>query len=151
MDTTIIATLVVFNVIFIAFLGGIIMFIRQYKLKKNQHQDELVLKEEMHQKELLETQVEIQKQTMTHIGREIHDNVGQKLTLASIYVKQFGHENPSEEVQKNTAKIDEILNESLVELRSLSKTLTDNNIGDHTIQQLINQEIEKIKKRHDTK
>ena len=144
-ETTVIITIILANIIFLTFVIGIIMFIRQYKLKKNQHEDELILKEEMHQNELLETQVEIQKQTMSHIGREIHDNIGQKLTLASIYAKQFGYENQSEEVKANTEKIDEILSESLVELRRLSKTLTDNGMGNFTIQQLINTEVDKIK------
>ncbi len=144
-ETTVIITIILSNLIFLMFLGGIIMFIRQYKLKKGKHEEELKHKEEEHKKELLQTQVEIQTQTMAHIGREIHDNIGQKLTLASIYTKQFGHESQSEEVLSKTNMIDEILGESLVELRRLSKTLTDSSIGSYTIQQLIYMEVEKIK------
>ena len=144
-EKTIIVTIILSNVIFLMFMGGIIMFIRQYKLKKGEHEVELKNKEELHKKELLQAQVEIQTQTMAHIGREIHDNIGQKLTLASIYAKQFGYENQSEEVTQKLESIDNILNESLVELRRLSKTLTDSSIGSYSIQQLISMEIEKVK------
>lgn len=145
-EKTIIISLILFNVIFIAFVGGIIVFIRQYKLKRKQHETELLHKEEEHKKELLETELEIQTQTMAHIGREIHDNIGQKLTLASIYAKQFGHESQSEEVLDKMGNIDGIISESLVELRRLSKTLTDNGIVNYSIQQLIGIEVDKIKR-----
>lgn len=144
-EKTVIITLIIANIIFVTFVGGIFMFIKQYKLKRKEHETELLHKEEVHKKELLQTQVEIQTQTMAHIGREIHDNIGQKLTLASIYAKQFGHESESEEVLDKMGNIDGIISESLVELRRLSKTLTDGSIGNYTIQQLINIEIDKIK------
>ena len=51
--------------------------------------EELEKVEVLHMEELLQTQVEIQTQTMKHIGREIHDNVGQKLTLSSLYLQQL--------------------------------------------------------------
>ena len=37
-----------------------------------------------HENALLQSQLEIQEQTLQHIAREIHDNIGQKLTLAKL-------------------------------------------------------------------
>ena len=85
----IILTIILFNLFFILFIVGILIFIQQYRLKKKEHLLMLQTQHEDHQKELLSTQLEIQNQTMQHIGREIHDNVGQKLTLASLYTQQF--------------------------------------------------------------
>jgi glucose-6-phosphate-specific signal transduction histidine kinase len=34
------------------------------------------MKNEIHQRELLSTQLEIQQATMQQIGRELHDNIG---------------------------------------------------------------------------
>ena len=53
---------------------------------------------EAHTKELLSTQIEMQTQTMQYIGREIHDNVGQKLTLASLYTQQLAYENKAPQI-----------------------------------------------------
>ena len=94
----------------------------------------------MHQQELLATQLEMQTQTMQHIGREIHDSVGQKLTLASLYTQQLAFENKMPLVNDKIENISNIINESLAELRQLSKSLTDDRINDNNIVQLLQQE-----------
>ena len=99
---------------------------------------------EDHQKELLSAQLEIQNQTMQHIGREIHDNVGQKLTLASLYTQQLAFENKAPHINDSIENISNIINESLCELRALSKTLTDNSIETKSVSELIAAEVKKI-------
>ena len=58
--TTVILEIIVFNIFLIAFFAGIFVFIRQYRIKKKQHNTMLQNQIEMHQKELLSTQIEIQ-------------------------------------------------------------------------------------------
>ena len=70
---------------------------------------------------------------MQHIGRKIHNNIGQKLTLASIYTQQLAFENKAPHINDNIENIGAIINQSLVELRQLSKSLTDNIIEDNSI------------------
>jgi signal transduction histidine kinase len=141
----VIIIIILFNLFFILFIVGIVIFIRQYKLKKKEHNVMLQNQTEAHQKELLSTQIEIQRQTMQHIGREIHDNVGQKLTLASLYTQQLAFENKAPYINDNIENISKIINDSLSELRELSKTLTDNTIESNTIYQLISSEVKKVK------
>ena len=143
-ETKYIIILIIFNLIFISFIGAIIIFIREYRIKKKAHQKELEFVDICHKQELLETQVEIQMQTMQHIGREIHDNIGQKLTLASLYTQQLAFENKAPQVNKSIKNIAGIINESLSELRLLSKSLTDNSIELHSISELIENECKKI-------
>lgn len=140
----IIISLIIFNIVFIVFIGAIITFIRQYRIKKKIHLAEIHNKEEVHKKELLETQMEIQTQTMKHIGREIHDNIGQKLTLASLYTQQLAFENKAPQINESIENIGTIINESLTELRELSKSLTNNTIEDTPISILIKNECKKI-------
>ena len=138
-------TIIIFNLFFILFIAAIIIFIRQYKMKKKEHDLMLQTQQEEHQKELLATQIEIQLQTMQHIGREIHDNIGQKLTLASLYTQQLAYENKAPQINSNIENISEIINQSLSELRELSKSLTDNTIDSHSISKLLENECAKIK------
>ena len=98
-----------------------------------------------HKQELLSTQKEIQKETIEHIGREIHDNIGQKLTLASLYTQQLEFENKAPQINPTIENISNIINESIAELRELSKSLIDNAIDTNTLSQLIEKECEKIK------
>ena len=136
--------LIIFNVIFIAFIGGIIIFIRQYRIKKKAHVKELETKDILHKKELLKTQMEIQHQTMKYIGREIHDNIGQKLTLSSLYLQQLVFENRTQEITDNINTVNAIINESLTELRHLSKSLTNDSVAQYTLTELIDVECKKV-------
>ncbi len=126
-------------------LGCFLLFLFLIFLKqknqsiRNKEQAELDYK-----KELIKTQVEIQSQTMKHIGREIHDNVGQKLTLSSLYLQQLVFENKAPQINENIKNVNEIINESLNELRHLSKYLTDDTINDNSISDLLAQECKKI-------
>ena len=138
----IIITIILFNLFFIAFILAIITFIRQYRVKKKEHVMILNNQHEEHQKEILATQIEIQNQTMQHIGREIHDNIGQKLTLASLYTQQLAYENKAPHINENIESISAIINQSLSELRALSKSLTDDRISNSSIVALLQHECE---------
>lgn len=139
-----IVPIILFNLFFLLFIFGILIFIHQYKLKKKEHLMLLNHKEEEHKQELLTTQLEIQVQTMEHIGREIHDNIGQKLTLASLYTQQLSYENKAPHISENIESISQLINNSLSELRELSKSLTSNSIESLTLIELIEQECLKI-------
>ncbi len=138
------AIIIIFNLFLTLFIVGIVLFIKQYKLKKKEHLSKLKDELERHQKELLATQIEIQIQTMQHIGREIHDNIGQKLTLASIYTQQLTYENKAPHVNDTIDNITVIINQSLSDLRELSKSLTDNAIEETDICRLLKNETRRI-------
>jgi signal transduction histidine kinase len=136
--------LIVFFISFILFFIGIVALFMQYKNKQKTAIKEKVLTEQLHQQQLLSTQLEIQTQTMQHIGREIHDNVGQKLTLASLYTQQLAFENKAPQVTDKIENISNIINESLAQLRQLSKSLTDDSINNNSLIELLNEECKKV-------
>jgi signal transduction histidine kinase len=98
------------------------------------------------QKQLLTTQSEIQAQTLQHIGREIHDNVGQQLTLASLYAQQLVYDQPPSPKNEKITSISKIINQALNELRSLSKSLTNDSVKTGNIVELLEEECRKIEK-----
>jgi signal transduction histidine kinase len=143
-ETEYLLIIIVFNFFLLAFILAAIMFVVQYKNKKRENQAKLEQQQILHQKEILSTEVEIQFQTMQHIGREIHDNVGQQLTLASLYTQHLAYENKAPEINERIKNISEIINESLAELRHLSKSLTDNTIKNANVKDLLIREFAKI-------
>ncbi len=137
--------LIVFISIFLViFIAGSILYVLQSRKKKIESIKEKEKSQIMHQQELLATQLEMQTQTMQHIGREIHDNVGQKLTLASLYTQQLAFENKVPLVNDKIESISNIINESLAELRQLSKSLTDDTINHHNIYELLQIECDNV-------
>lgn len=140
--TELLITLILFNIFFVLFVAAIMVYIRKYKQRKKEYLTEIEIKNEIHQKELLATQLEIQQATMQQIGRELHDNIGQKLTLVSLYTQQLLYENKVPEVSERIEQVSQIINQSLQDLRSLSKTLTDDNISQKEIVTLIQEEVD---------
>jgi signal transduction histidine kinase len=87
--------------------------------------------------ELIKTQQEIQEETLKHIGRELHDNIGQMLVMSTMQM------NSALKVVNSDAKITvanaaETLKGTLDEVRALSKSLNSDvifNLGfDITVQ-----------------
>ena len=137
--------LIIFISIFLViFIVGGILYILQSRRKKIENIQEKEKLQIMHTQEILSTQLEMQTQTMQHIGREIHDNVGQKLTLASLYTQQLAYENKAPHINDKIENIGLIINESLAELRQLSKSLTNDRINDNNIVQLLQQECNNV-------
>lgn len=100
--------------------------------------------QELHRAELLNNKLEIKQQTLQFIGREIHDNIGQKLTLAAIYAQQMEVANIDHGTTRQLKGISKILNDSLEELRDLSRSLTDTRLENYTLTQLLTLEVERI-------
>ncbi|WP_197082410.1 sensor histidine kinase [Pedobacter sp. BMA] len=91
--------------------------------------------------EILQTRIEVQDQTMQSIATELHDNVGQLLSLTTLTLNSVDLSN----LEKAKKKIENSLgfvNNSIKELRELAKLLhgeqiVANGIG-HAIEQEIN-------------
>ncbi|WP_298421653.1 ATP-binding protein [uncultured Kordia sp.] len=66
---------------------------------------------------IAETQIEIREQTLRNISWELHDNIGQLLTLAKIQLHQLDNTN------ENVAEVSDTISKSLTELRALSKLI----------------------------
>lgn len=137
---------IVFNFLFILFIVAIISYVWQYKKRKAEHNFAIQNQQDIHHKELLAMQLEMQQKTMQEIGREIHDNIGQKLTLASLYIQNLIYENKKQENNESIENISTIINDSLTDLRQLSKTLTDDTIATKSLVSLLQSECQKVNK-----
>ncbi|AYQ31883.1 sensor histidine kinase [Runella sp. SP2] len=135
--------LILVNVVLLIFVGGILAFIVLYRQRKIQYIRETQLLQQLHQQELIETQLAIQQQTMRDIGREIHDDVGQKLTLASIYTQGLLHSKTikSDVFFSQISEIAKLIDTSLQDLRQLSKSLVQPELTHTSLEDLLRQEV----------
>jgi signal transduction histidine kinase len=131
------------TVLLLLFISGTFLFLYLYHKRKLAHQKETSSLNDLHHKELLTAQIATQQETMQHIGLEIHDSVSQKLTLASLYNKQLSAAITPDITGKMNA-IGVITDESLAELRQLSKRLTDPLLANAGLLYLLRQEADRI-------
>jgi signal transduction histidine kinase len=116
---------VIVNLMLFVFIGGIIVFFLKYHKRKLTSEKEKAMLNEQHAQDLLHSKLEIQQQTMQDIGRDIHDNVGQLLTVASISAYQMAYDNICPSQNERVTSIGKIIDQSLSELRNLSRNLTN--------------------------
>lgn len=133
----IIIFIILANLVLLILITGIITFVFRYRKRKILYEKEKQDTEEQHRAELLNARLQMQRQTMDFIGREIHDSVSQKLTLASIYTQRMEFENSSPDEVSKLAGVSKIINDSLTELRQLSQNLTDDRLQAANLNELI--------------
>ncbi len=87
---------------------------------------------------IAETQIEIREETLRNISWELHDNIGQLLTLAKIQVS-IAQDNPDK-----LQEVTDTITKSLTELRSLSKLINPDAIKNLSLTEAITLEIERF-------
>ncbi|MEI7627918.1 MAG: ATP-binding protein [Bacteroidota bacterium] len=119
-------TIVVASVFFV--LIGIFLMILVFFFLRRQRKNKME-KEDMRnhfEQTLLNTQLEIQDHTFNYISQEIHDNIGQILSLVRINMnvlsEKFGED------QFDTT--DELLGKAIKDLRNLSHNLNSNRLNE---------------------
>ncbi|WP_366943677.1 ATP-binding protein [uncultured Polaribacter sp.] len=88
------------------------------------------------EREIAETQIEIREETLRNISWELHDNIGQLLTLAKIQL-QNATANTIEEVSETISK-------GLTEVRALSKLINPEAIKNINLKEAIQLEIDRF-------
>jgi two-component system, NarL family, sensor kinase len=118
--------LVVISTSFFLLLAvGIVILILIYQKKQLQL---IVQKKELETKverELMAVQLETREHTLNLVALEIHDNVGQALSLAKLNLNRLAEITPNTPVMHSTK---ELVSKAIQDLRTLSKTLNSNYI-----------------------
>lgn len=120
-------------IIMSTFIISMVVLHRQRQVQNRQKLDQI---KSEHEKTLLNIENEIQQETLTHIGRELHDNIGQLLSLAKL---NFGSAKPEKHSEGRI-----ILNQIIKEVRGLSKTLNIDWVESISLSDFIKQELAKI-------
>lgn len=123
----------------------IILFFIVFQKRKNQLLIDGIKQQQKFDEELAKTQQEIQEATLKHVGRELHDNVGQLLSVATMQMNAVA-KVASEDLKLKVDNASEALKESLTEVRALSKSLNSDVIYNLGFDATVKNEIERLNK-----
>lgn len=148
MDSYLIPLLVSGSLLLTLFAFYFTIFIIVNKSRQRKHQMEKTEMAHQYERAMLQTKLEVQEQALNQISQEIHDNVGQALSVvqANLTLLSAGRtERPGEEV---ASKSNELLTKAISDLRNLSHALNTEHISRIGLEDAIRKEIDNIRSFH---
>ncbi|MFT3680933.1 MAG: sensor histidine kinase [Ferruginibacter sp.] len=133
------------SVVLLLLIVFIVSFLFIYQKRQLRHQLEIETVKEQVSQEILKAQLEIKEQTLTNIAEDIHDNVGQVLSLVVLTLSAVDTDDKESANQKieNTMKLVE---KAVADLRNLSKKMDAENIISGGLLPVIKMELDMISK-----
>ncbi|KUJ63039.1 histidine kinase [Flavobacteriaceae bacterium CRH] len=133
------------GIVFLTLLITVLVIFFYFLKKKNNYLVEKMEAELYFQSELIKTRIEIKDQTLSEISKELHDNIGQIVSVGIMQLNMYI--NSGKAIQGNELHdLKEILAKSLDEIRILSRIINKDNLLQSDFIQAIKQDLERIKK-----
>lgn len=104
-----------------------------YQRRKARHRRHIVDLNKRFAEELLKSQLEMQEETFNRISQEIHDNVGQIMSLAKVQINIMTESNDMNKDLLNDVKLN--IGKAMTDLRDIARSLSSDRIrtiGVHT-------------------
>jgi two-component system, NarL family, sensor kinase len=136
--TTILAIIIVllfFGVLFLVMLA-------YYNHRRRQTAREKQAMRAAFEQQLMQARLEIQEQAFTYLAEELHDNVGQLLSLAGIQLSSFSEDEEVDFPLLYAAR--ENVNRALLDLRSLAKGFHAGHLRSFNIRHAVDEEVQRI-------
>ncbi|RZF62483.1 sensor histidine kinase [Sphingobacterium corticibacterium] len=138
----ILAVIITVVVLFMALLCVMVLIMFNHQRRKFRYREEKKAMSEAYQKQLLESRLEMQEETFDSISREIHDNVGQLLSLAKVQLniaRQSTHADKDllEDIKSNVGQ-------AMTDLRDIAKSLSSERLQWISLVQAVSHELQRI-------
>jgi len=115
-----------------------------HRKKQLAYQEKIKEIEANYERNIMQTQLEIQEQTFQHISREIHDNISLSLTLAKLHLHTLSWGDKEKAMEKVDSSI-HLLTNSISELSDISKSLNADIIIQQGLLKAIEDELQRIR------
>lgn len=138
----IITGVVITTIVFLLVGFFILMLVAYYNRRKKRFIEEKQNLITTYREELLNTRIEIQEQTFTMISQEIHDNVGQLLSLAKVQLNIIEQGGIMNIAMLGNAK--ESISKAMADLRDIAKSLNTDRLLTLSLQETIAAEAERV-------
>lgn len=144
-ETELLISIITGTVVLLLVALFMVSFIFMYRRRQVQHLMEKELMLRKFNEEILQTQLEIQEQTLKNVSQEIHDNIGQTLSLTKLNLFTLNKEKPQAFDEKlDTSK--QLLTKAIQDLRAISRSLNADNVLAGGLLRAIDNELQVLNK-----
>jgi two-component system, NarL family, sensor kinase len=126
-------------------VGFIVATLFLYQRRQQRQEQEIISMKDKYEREALRSQIEIQENTFKNIAQELHDNIGQMLSVVklSLSILPLEKDHKAYDQVKNSQ---EVLNKAIGDLSNLTKSLHTERIADIGLIESIRFEVYAIRK-----
>ncbi|MBS1916291.1 MAG: hypothetical protein JST87_08430 [Bacteroidetes bacterium] len=126
-------------------VGFIVAILFLYQRRQHRQEKQLTLLKDQYEHELLQSQLEIQETTLKNIAQELHDNIGQVLSVVklSLSILPLEKTHPAFESVQNCR---EMINKIIYDMADLTKSLHTDRITQIGIIEAIKFDLDIIRK-----
>jgi len=124
-------------------IGLAILFFVVFQKRKNKLLLDRLQREREFEEELVKSQTEIQEQTLINVGQELHDNVGQLLSVANMQLSLMAS-LAGESFKTKVDETKQIISDTINEVRGLSKVLNSEVIKNLGFQESLQTEVDRL-------
>jgi signal transduction histidine kinase len=142
--THIVALTIIITTLLLFIFGALIVrYIFIYQAKKRKHIKEIVNIEQAFAKTLLQSKLEIQEQTVDHIGKELHANIGHLASLININLATIIPQS-TDDLKESLLETKLLTKQLLFELKHLSAVLNTDHIAKIGFKKSLEQELARV-------
>ncbi|WP_432411065.1 sensor histidine kinase [Rasiella sp. SM2506] len=137
-------TLIIYVLVILLFVCAFtVLFVLFFLKRKNILLLKQLEEKQRFERELAQSQIEIKEHTLKNISWELHDNVGQLLSVANIHLNMLQNLVPKEGKDR-FVETKQVIAQAIQEIRSISKTLNNDIILKNGLAASIQIELERF-------
>lgn len=132
------------TMIFTMFAIALIVFLIHHKRKQQLHFTEKLNLEHQYQTQLLQTRLEVQEQAFKYLSEEIHDNVGQALSMVKLQLYAISQQVKDASQHTLIHTTNEVLTKAISDLRNISHNLHGGYVSRNGLHEAVEKEVNYI-------
>lgn len=140
----IVLTVLVSTLLILLLVAGVIITMILANRRHVQQEVKMAQMQVEYEKELRMVENEVQEQVLTNVARELHDNIGQLLTLIRLQLEQEKLDN--EDIAQKLTPVDSTLTETIDQVRMLSHSLNTDYLESQGLNYAIEKEVDRLSK-----
>ncbi len=146
-EENILIVIVSATIILLLLATFIVLFLFVYQKRMYKHKRHVQKMQEDFKQELVNSKVELQEQVLNSVSEEIHDNLGQMLSVVKLNLVKLGkmaskEEDKTKVIGELKTQVSGVIND----MRSISKTLSKDFISDFGLVESLKVELARIKR-----
>lgn len=129
--------IVIGTAILLLLASFIFAFMWMHQKRSFEHSREKNIMREAYAQEILKAQLEVREQTLDNISQEIHDNIGQVLSVAKLNLNSANDTN----LKTRTNEASVLIGNAIQSLRDLARTMNNDYIVRSELSELLQREV----------